>query len=45
MPRPLISQFISEVMDGLDLTVGKHWSGEIILCNLQMISDATSWIV
>lgn len=45
VPRPLISQFISGVMDGLDLTVGKHWSGEIILCNLQMISDATSWIV
>lgn len=42
MPGPLISQFIREAVDELDLAVGKHWSLELSLCNLQMISDATS---
>lgn len=39
MPRPLTSQFISEVMDGRDLSVGKHWG--IISCNLHVISDVS----
>lgn len=42
MPGPPISQFISGAVDELDLAVGKHWSVELYLCNLQMISDATS---
>lgn len=45
MPRPLISQFISGVMDGSDLTVGKHWSGKLCYAICKMISGATSGVV
>lgn len=45
MPGPLISQFISGAVDELDLAAGKHCSLELSLCNLQMISDATSGVL